>query len=139
MNLLKKINNEERSNKNSNFINVARGSIIAMTITLVCLVIFSVILANTEVAESTINPVIILVTAVSIFVGSIMSVSRISKRGIINGGIVGMIYFLAIYILSGIVNSNFSINISGIILIICGILAGMLGGIVGVNIKKWKK
>ena len=139
MNLLKKINNEERSNKNSNFINVARGSIIAITITLVCLVIFSVILANTEVAESTINPVIILVTVVSIFVGSIMSVSRISKRGIINGGIVGMIYFLAIYILSGIVNSNFSINISGIILIICGILAGMLGGIVGVNIKKWKK
>lgn len=136
MNLLKKINNEERSNKNSNFINVARGSIIAITITSVCLVIFSVILANTEVAESTINPVIILVTAVSIFVGSIMSVSRISKRGIINGGIVGMIYFLAIYILSGIVNSNFSINISGIILIICGILAGMLGGIVGVNIKK---
>ncbi len=136
MNLLKKINNEERSNKNSNFINVARGSIIAITITLVCLVIFSVILANTEVAESTINPVIILVTAVSIFVGSIMSVSRILKRGIINGGIVGMIYFLAIYILSGIVNSNFSINISGIILIICGILAGMLGGIVGVNIKK---
>lgn len=136
MNLLKKINNEERSNKNSNFINVARGSIIAITITLVCLVIFSVILSNTEVAESTINPVIILVTAVSIFVGSIMSVSRISKRGIINGGIVGMIYFLAIYILSGIVNSNFSINISGIILIICGILAGMLGGIVGVNIKK---
>ncbi len=136
MNLLKKINNEERSNKNSNFINVARGSIIAITITLVCLVIFSVILANTEVAESAINPVIILVTAVSIFVGSIMSVSRISKRGIINGGIVGMIYFLAIYILSGIVNSNFSINISGIILIICGILAGMLGGIVGVNIKK---
>lgn len=136
MNLLKKINNEERSNKNSNFINVARGSIIAITITLVCLVIFSVILANTEVAESTINPVIILVTAVSIFVGSIMSVSRISKRGIINGGIVAMIYFLAIYILSGIVNSNFSINISGIILIICGILAGMLGGIVGVNIKK---
>ena len=136
MNLLKKINNEERSNKNSNFINVARGSIIAITITLVCLVIFSVILANTEVAESTINPVIILVTAVSIFVGSIMSVSRISKRGIINGGIVGMIYFLAIYILSGIVNSNFSINISGIILIICGILAGVLGGIVGVNIKK---
>lgn len=136
MNLLKKINNEERSNKNSNFINVARGSIIAITITLVCLVIFSVILVNTEVAESTINPVIILVTAVSIFVGSIMSVSRISKRGIINGGIVGMIYFLAIYILSGIVNSNFSINISGIILIICGILAGMLGGIVGVNIKK---
>lgn len=136
MNLLKKINNEERSNKNSNFINVARGSIMAITITLVCLVIFSVILANTEVAESAINPVIILVTAVSIFVGSIMSVSRISKRGIINGGIVGMIYFLAIYILSGIVNSNFSINISGIILIICGILAGMLGGIVGVNIKK---
>ncbi len=136
MNLLKKINNEERSNKNSNFINVARGSIIAITITLVCLVIFSVILANTEVAESTINPVIILVTAVSIFVGSIMSVSRILKRGIINGGIVGMIYFLAIYILSGIVNSNFSINISGIILIICGILAGMLGGIVCVNIKK---
>lgn len=136
MNLLKKINNEERSNKNSNFINVARGSIMAITITLVCLVIFSVILANTEVAESAINPVIILVTAVSIFVGSIMSVSRISKRGIINGGIVGMIYFLAIYILSGIVNSNFSINISGIILIFCGILAGMLGGIVGVNIKK---
>ena len=40
------------------------------------------------------------------------------------------------YILSSIVNSSFGLNLSSIILIVLATIGGMIGGIIGVNIKK---
>ena len=57
------------------------------------------------------------------------------KKGIINGALVGLIYILTIYIISSIAKGNFGITINSIILIASAIIAGMLGGIIGVNIK----
>lgn len=62
--------------------------------------------------------------------------SKIKKNGIINGGVIGFIYILLIYLISSITGVGFSININSIIMIICAVLAGMVGGIIGVNIKK---
>ncbi|MGN1326748.1 MAG: TIGR04086 family membrane protein, partial [Clostridia bacterium] len=76
-----------------------------------------------------------IITAISIFIGSIISVSKIEKKGILNGALVGLIYILSIYLISSIISGSFAIDINSIILIIVAILAGMIGGIIGVNIK----
>ena len=55
------------------------------------------------------------------------------KNGLLNGAIIGGIYLLSIYLLSGIINHNFSITIQSVIIIAAGILFGMCGGIIGVN------
>ena len=56
----KKINVEKDNNKDEkNFSNILKGSIISIIITLVFLVIFSLVIANTNVKESTIIPGII--------------------------------------------------------------------------------
>ena len=80
----------------SKFIDVLKGSITAIVITLISLVIFSTVLANTNINENTIIPVIIAVTAISILIGSIISVSKISKKGLLNGALVGLIYIAII-------------------------------------------
>lgn len=54
----------------------------------------------------------------------------IKKNGIVNGGIIGVIYILLIYLLSSITGSSFTLNIYGIIMMIAGIAAGALGGVV---------
>lgn len=134
--ITKNSNSDKNTGKNSKFLNIIKGSIIAIIITVVGLVIFSIILTNTNVSENVMMPVITVITAISILIGSIISVSRIEKKGILNGALVGLIYITAIYLLSSIINGSFIININSIILIIAAIFAGMLGGIIGVNIKR---
>ena len=60
---------------------------------------------------------------------------KLKKQGMLNGGIVGFIYILSIYIISSIWLSNFSIDLESIIMIIVSIITGMIGGIIGINIK----
>ena len=64
-----------------------------------------------------------------------MTTNKIKKNGILNGGIIGLIYILFIYFASSITGNGFGLNVYSIIMIILGILAGMIGGIVGVNLK----
>lgn len=42
---------------------------------------------------------------------------------------------LIIYILSSLTGSSFTLNMYGIIMMIAGITAGAIGGVVGVNLK----
>lgn len=68
---------------------IFKGTTIALGATFALLLIFSVVLAYTNVSESTITPVIIVVTAISILVGSSIGNMKIKKNGILNGALVG--------------------------------------------------
>ncbi len=108
------------------FISIIKGVIIAILFTLVLLTIFAVLLVYTDLQEATIKPVIITVTGISILVGSSISTKKIKKNGLINGAIIGGTYVFMLYILSSILNSNFSINIAALIMITIGILGGIV-------------
>ena len=106
---------------------------ISFLITFVLLIIFSLILTYTNVNEGIINPVIIVITAIAILIGSSMGNVKIKKNGLLNGALVGGIYMLTIYIISSFLNWRFSINLQSIIMITVGIIFGIFGGIIGVN------
>ena len=61
--------------------------------------------------------------------------STVKRNGIINGVLIGLIYIGVIYILSSIIEGNFAIDLKSIIMIIGALLAGAVGGIIGVNKK----
>lgn len=113
---------------------IIKGDIIAIIITLISLFVFAIVLTYTQVPESTINPVIIVTSAISILIGSSISTLKIKKKGLINGFFVGLIYILIIYIIASIMGTGFMLNVEATIMVILSILAGMLGGIIGVNI-----
>lgn len=117
----------------NNIKKIIKGSIISIIVTIVSLVIFAILLTYTGIDESTIPTVTIIITALSILIGSSLSMSKIKKNGIINGSLVGLIYIMVIYILSSIIEGNFALNIYSIIMILGSVLAGALGGIIGVN------
>jgi len=107
----------------------------SIIITLILLFIYSILLSYTNIRESTIPIVIISISAGSILLSSILCMLKIKNNGIINGGIIGLIYMCSIYLLSSLVQTGFNLNIYSIIMIIAGVFCGMLGGIIGVNIK----
>lgn len=121
----------EKENKFA--VNIVKGVFIALIATFILLIIFSIILTYSNVKEDVINPVIIVITAISILIGSSISSIKIGKNGLLNGGIIGGTYILIIYIISSILNWKFGLDLQSIIFIIVGIIFGILGGIIGVN------
>lgn len=121
--------------KNSSIINILKGVCISIGLTLVLLLIFAIILTYTNVKEDTITPVIIVVTALSIIIGSSIANMKISKNGILNGAIIGIIYLLIIYLISSFMNNKFELTGISFVMIVASIICGILGGIIGVNKK----
>lgn len=122
--------------KNNVILRIFKGIIISIIFTFICLLIFSCLLVYTNIGEDLIQPVIIVTTGISILIGSMIGNRKQNKNGIINGGVIGLIYMLVIYLISSIINGgNFNLNIQSIMMIGIGLIGGMIGGIIGVNIK----
>ncbi len=135
-NILNKIKkNKDLTKEEKNIIRLIKGGISSIIISVILLFIYAIILTYTAVPESTMPLVITVVIGISILIGSSISSMKIKKNGFINGGVVGLIYMLFLYISSSMALSGFSMNLNTLILIISGIVVGMIGGIIGVNIK----
>ena len=115
---------------------IFKGVLISLVVSFVLLAIFAIVLTYTSVSENTIVPVIIVVTGISILVGTILESRKIVKNGIGLGGIIGLVYVLILYIISSLLNADFSINTQSFILILVAIFSGMIGGLIGVNNRK---
>lgn len=122
-------------NENKTLTNILKGVGISLIATVIMLIIFSIILTYTNIQESTINPVIMIITAISILIGSSLGNIKIKKNGLINGGIIGAVYIIIIYLISSILNWRFSLNLQSVIMIVTAVVFGILGGIIGVNRK----
>lgn len=118
-----------------NITNILKGVGISIGFTLICLFIFSAVLTYTNTSEDLIKPVIVVLTSISILIGSSIGSSKLKKNGILNGAIIGGLYFISIYLISSIISKNFMINIQTIIIILVGMIFGVIGGIIGVNKK----
>ena len=122
----------EKSNS-STLIKIFKGLILSFLITLFSVFIFSIILTYTNISEKIIPVVIIIITFISILIGTMMGIRKISKNGMINGAIVGGTYVVLLYCISSILNTGFILNIYAVFMIIFGIISGIIGGIIGVN------
>lgn len=120
-------------NNSNNIITIIKGSAIALTITVIGLLVLSAVLAYTSLNENLSTPIIIGIIALSIMIGSIISSRKVKQKGLINGGILGIIYIISIYLLSSIILGDFSFNLYSFIAIVVSIIFGIIGGIIGVN------
>ena len=130
------MNNVNSLDKTKTIKPILKGYMYSVLITCVFLFIYATILVNTDIGENTITPVVIIITAISILIGSSISCLKIKKNGIVNGLCIGAFYFITLYILSSITVTGFGINLKAIIMILTGTALGGIGGIIGVNVGK---
>lgn len=136
---LAKINNmpkdENSKESKKDIIIILKGSIIALILTIIMLTIYAAILSYTNISEDSMTLVILVIAGLSIIIGSSITNIKLKRKGIINGALIGLIYILIIYILSSVITGVFNLNSNSIIMIIVSIVTGMIGGIIGVNMK----
>ena len=135
LNFIKKNDNSAKE-KNSSIIKVVKGSVIAIVLTLILLSIYAVLLSTTDISETTMVPVVLVITGISILIGSSMSTVSIKNKGMINGFLVGLIYIIALYIVSSLMLVGFELNFNSILMMLVGAVTGMIGGVIGVNLKQ---
>lgn len=126
-------NNIKIENTNNSAIRILKGLIISFAVTLVSIFTFSIILTYSNISEKIIPIVIIILTFISILIGTIIGVRKISKNGMLNGAIIGGVYVILLYFISSLLNTGFALNTYTILMIIAGIISGIVGGIIGVN------
>lgn len=119
--------------KNQHIIRILKGILISFLVTLVGIFLFAILLTYSNVSENIIPIVLIVLTFISIFIGSVISVRKINKNGLLNGAMIGGIYVILLYLISSILNTGFAMNVYTILMIVIGMIAGIIGGIIGVN------
>lgn len=111
----------------SNIVRILKGSVFAVISTLILLFIYAILLTFTNIPENTIAACTVVISCISILIGSSISAMKIKKAGILNGGLVGLIYIAVVYIFSSVLQTGFMLTLSSVIIMVCGILAGMVG------------
>lgn len=110
----------------SSMVHIIKGVVISYAITLLLLFVFSILLTYTNLLESMIAPVILIITMISILIGGSLGSSKIKRKGLINGGIIGFIYISVLYFISSFIQTGFGLNMYAILMIVFSVLAGMV-------------
>ena len=114
-----------------------KAMVFSIAITLVIFSMFSLFLVYTSFPEDYIYPAIITTMIISIILTSASLTVNHRTRGWLNGGVVGLLYIILIYIISGVAFGDFSISYRTLSLMAIGTITGIVGGIIGINLK-WK-
>ena len=114
--------------------NYAICILISFFITLIGISLVSVIFAYTNINDRHLQTFVFGIILLSVLIGATILSRRIKQKGLIFGGIFGIIYCLLIYLASSIAYTGLFVSSTLVMYILICFLSGIVGGIIGVNI-----
>ncbi|MDQ2085236.1 TIGR04086 family membrane protein [Herbivorax sp. ANBcel31] len=122
--------------EHANTLSIAKAILVSYLITLPVFAIFAYILTFTDFPQKYISSFVIITTLLSVVIAGWISTKYIRSKGWLNGGIVGFVYMLVLFLLSSTTFGDFSINKHVVTMFVIGTLTGSIGGILGINFKR---
>lgn len=108
--------------------------LISFGIMAIFLCLTAVIFAYTNIDDRHLQTFVFGIVLLSNLFGSTLFLRKVKEKGLIYGGLFGMMYCFILYLVTSLMFNNFSLtNTLAIYFIIC-ILSGIIGGVIGVNI-----
>lgn len=117
-----------------NIKNYAVSLVISFLITIIGISVSSVIFAYTNINDIHLQTFVFGIILFSVLVGAMILSRKIKQRGLIFGAIFGIIYCLIVYLSSAIAYTGFFMSNTLLIYLVICFFAGIVGGIIGVNI-----
>lgn len=114
---------------------IIKGLALAYVFTLVLVLVVSFLLTYTRLKESTIPLLNTIIMIISISVGAIYIAVNIGERGWLNGGILGVFYFVILILFNYLFVKPFTFDIFSISKFFISLITGIIGGILGINLK----
>ena len=110
-----------------------KGLLFSFIFTLVAFFLFAVILRFTNVSDSVIPGIVLLISIISILCGSAICTKNAENQGWLWGGSIGLSYAVILYLISSLTLTGFSFPLTTLYLLLGYITIGAIGGIVGIN------
>lgn len=138
---MKKINlpNLDMNEQSLNGAEIIKSVFISYGLSIFLLALFAVILTYTSVPESYISNVVFIISIVSILYAGKIATKKVKSRGWLIGSITGIVYMLILYLLSLIFTKRPVFDMHVLFIFAMGFLAGAIGGIFGINLRKQEK
>ncbi len=124
------------SSKKTFWLQVLKGSLAAVSISLVLILIFALLVHFTGLNESFIMPINQVIKVISILIGVFLALKTNKQQGFFKGLLIGLFYTVMSYLLFSLLSSSISIGLTSLNDLAFGMLIGGLSGIIAVNTKK---
>ncbi len=113
---------------------VVKATLAALIFSLVFVIIFTLIIQLASVKASVIKPVNQVFKIIAVAVGGLLFIR--GEKGFLKGAIAGLASVLLSYVLFSIIGGSFAVNWTFALEIVLGSAAGIITGIIAVNVKK---
>lgn len=121
---------------NSTILEIIKGSLLSVTISLVCILIFAFFIKILNMSDSVITPFNQVIKFMSIFFGVKISLKCNKEKGFLKGFAIGFIYTLLAFFIFSILSKQFCFDKSIFNDLLFGTIAGIICGVFLVNLKK---
>lgn len=108
--------------------------LISFIITVLLLAVSSAIFAYTSIDDRHLQTFVFGIILLSNLVGSTLLSRKIKEKGLIYGGIFGILYCFSLYLLTSLLFNNFVVSNTLFIYLAISFISGIIGGVIGVNI-----
>ncbi|MGN0804319.1 MAG: TIGR04086 family membrane protein [Candidatus Coproplasma sp.] len=113
---------------------VTKATLASVVFSLVYVLVFTLIIKLTSISNGVITPVNQAFKIICIALGGILFIR--GEKGFIKGAIYGLCSVVACYVLFAIIGGSFAVKWTFVFEILLGVVAGLISGIIAVNIKK---
>ena len=117
-------------------LDIIKTVIIAILVSMVLVLVFSLIVKSTDIGEDTIGYVNLGIKIVSILIGTLLGFKRGASAGWLKGLLSGVLYVVTSFLVFAVIKGNFSTEGLGWLDFLTGGVVGLLSGVIAVNAKK---
>ena len=128
----------KKEHSNSILKNVIKGTLIALVVSLIGILLFALIIKLTDMSNNLISPINQVIKILSIFIGVMCALKHNKNKGLINGLLIGLLYTIMAFVIFSLLNKNFCFDKSLFNDLLFGCIAGVICGIISVNLKSKK-
>ena len=118
------------------FLSIVKGSLIALCVSLIGILIFAFCLKFTSLSDKLILPINQVIKGLSIFLGVFFGLKKRKEMGLVSGLLIGFVYTIVAFIVFSILNGAFNFDHTLLNDIVFGTIIGGICGIICVNLKK---
>lgn len=122
--------------KKQTILSILSGTIVAISITLMLILLFALLIRFFNINEGWIFPINQIIKGISLFAGAIIFLKKHKQKGFFKGIILGLTYFLLSYIVFSVLQGRFDFAMNNFYDMILTTLMGGIVGIIVVNVIK---
>ncbi|CEO15883.1 membrane protein [[Clostridium] sordellii] len=114
---------------------ICKGLGYAYIITLVCLLVYNLLLTFTSMSADSITVATSTITTASSAFGGFYASMKIKEKGLLYGVLVGLLYIVCLMVVVFLAKDSFMFEVTMMYKILLVSIAGGIGGVLGVNFK----